>query len=135
MDHLDFSKAFDRVWGGEHLLAASSKGLPIPFARWFCDFLLNRMTRVQINGERGVSAPLRQGLLQGALLSPLVFPLYTDDLHSIVLETVKVALFTGDVSLISSHHSILVAEELQHLQENSPQRLRMRSNILLHKIP
>ncbi len=45
-------------------------------------------------------------------MSPLLF--YIDDLHSVVLETVKVALFGDDVPLISSHHNKLVAEkELQ----------------------
>ncbi len=40
--------------------------------------------------------------------------LYIDDLRSVVPETVKLALFADDVSLISSHHNKLVAEkELQ----------------------
>ncbi len=78
------------------------------------DFLSNRTARVQINGERGDSAPLRQGLPQGAVLPPLLFLLFINDLRSVVPATVKVALFTDDVSLISSHHNKLVAEkELQ----------------------
>ncbi len=93
---LHFLKAFDHVWREELLLAASSKGLSIPFARWLCEFLSNRTTRAQINGERGDSAPLRQGLPQGAVLSPLLFLLYIDDLRCVVLETVKVALFADD---------------------------------------
>ncbi len=44
----------------------------------------------------------------------LLFLLYTDDLRSVVSETVKVALFADDVSLISSHRNKLVAaKELQ----------------------
>ncbi len=74
------------------------------------DVLSNRTARVQINGSRGDSSPLRQGLPQSAVLSPLPFLLYIDDLRSIVPETVKVALFVDDVSLISSHHNKLVAE-------------------------
>ncbi len=111
---LDFSKAFDRVWREELLLAASSKGLPTSFAHWLRDFLSNRTARVQINGERGDSAPLRQGLPQGAVLSPLLFLLYIEDLRSVVPETLMVALFADDFSLIGSHHNKLVAEkELQ----------------------
>ncbi len=37
---LAFSKAIFRVWRVKRLLAALSKGLPIPFARWLRDFLL-----------------------------------------------------------------------------------------------
>ncbi len=66
------------------------------------DFLSNRTARVQINGERGDSAPLRQGLPQGAVLCPLLFLLYIDDLRSVVPGTVKVAFFAGEVSLINS---------------------------------
>ncbi len=45
------------------------------------------------------------------MLSPLLFLLYIDDLRSVVPETVKVAIFADDVSLISSNHNKLVAEK------------------------
>ncbi len=45
MAHIDFSKAFDRVWREELLPAASSMGLPIPFARWLREFLTKRPAR------------------------------------------------------------------------------------------
>ncbi len=110
---LHFSKAFHRACREELLFAASSKGLPISIVCWLRDFLSNRTASVQINGERGDSAPLRQTHPQGAVLSPLPFLLYIDDLLSVVPETVKVALFVDDVSLISSHHSKLVGEKEQ----------------------
>ncbi len=69
---LDFSKAVNRVWREGRLLAAPSKCLPIPFARWLRDFLSNHTARVQISGERGDSVPLRQGLPQGVVLTPLL---------------------------------------------------------------
>ncbi len=56
------------------------------------DFLSNRTARVQINAERGDSAPLTQVLPQGVVLSPLLFLLYIDDLRAVVPEPVKVAL-------------------------------------------
>ncbi len=77
------------------------------------DFMFNSTARVQINGEIGDSTLLRQGPLQGAVLSPLLFLLHIDDLHTVETETMKVALYADYVSLISSHHNKLVAE-LQH---------------------
>ncbi len=78
------------------------------------DQLSNRTARVKKNCERGDSAPHRQGFPQGAVLSPLLFPRYIDDLRSVVPETVRVALFADAVSLINSHYNKLVAEkELQ----------------------
>ncbi len=55
-----------------------------------------------------------QGRPHGAVLSPVLFLLYIDDLRSVVFETVEVALFADDVFFISSHHNKLVTEkELQ----------------------
>ncbi len=98
------------------MFTASSKGLPIPFARWLRDFLSNCMAEIQINGETGDSAPLRQGLPQGVVLSPLPFLLYIDQLRFVGPEAVKVALFADAVSLINSHNTKAVAEkELQRV--------------------
>ncbi len=76
--------------------AASSEGLPIPFVHWLRDFLSNHTARVQMNGERGDSAPLTQGLPFEPLLSALLFLLY---LSSVVPETTKAVLVADDVSL------------------------------------
>ncbi len=111
---LDFSKAFDRVWRDELLLEASSRAFRSASPLWLRDFLLNRTARVQISGESGDSAPLRQGFPQGAVLSPLLFLLYIDGLRSVVPETVKVALFADDVSLINSHHNNKFATTTNH---------------------
>ncbi len=81
--------------------------LPNAFTRWLRDVLSNRTARAQINGERAELAPLREGLCQGVVLSPLLFLLYIDYLRSVEQKTVKVALFADDVSLINSHHNKL----------------------------
>ncbi len=53
LTRLDFSKAFDRVWKEDLLLRAVDVGLHLTFVKWLRDFLSNRQTRVQINGEQG----------------------------------------------------------------------------------
>ncbi len=69
----------------------------------------------------------------------MLFLLYIDDLHSVVPETVKMAHFADDVSLISNYQSKLVAEmelqgrQMEYLQEDGPQRRQVRSGLLLHK--
>ncbi len=83
---LDFSKAVDRAWREDLLLAEYSKSLPTPFALWLRDYLSNRAARDQENSERVDSAPVRNGLPQGAVLSPLLFLLCVDDLFSVVPE-------------------------------------------------
>ncbi len=118
----DVSKAFGRVWREELMFAASPKGLPIPFVRWLRDFLSNRTARVQINGERGDSAPLRQGLPQGAVLSPLPFLLYIDDLRAVVPETVKVALFADKGQGLSGSSPLSFALRLRDMACTSSRR-------------
>ncbi len=48
------------------------------------------------------------------LIAVFLYSFCADDLRSVVPETVKVALFVDDVSLMCSHHNKLVADkELQ----------------------
>ncbi len=56
-----------------------------------------------MNGEQGRPVPLRQGLSQGSVLSPLLFILYKNDLKTAVPNGVEVAMFAGDVSLFCGH--------------------------------
>ncbi len=64
--------------------------------------LSNRTARVKINGEIGKSELLRQLLPQGVVLSLMLFLLYIDDLHSVVLETITMALFADDVAVATT---------------------------------
>ncbi len=102
---LHYSKAFDRGWREDLLIRAIDKGLLIAYAQWLCDFLSNKKAKVQINGDRRRQLSLRQGIPQGAVLSPLLFLLYIDDLP----ENVEVAMFADNVSLFSSHPNKEVA--------------------------
>ncbi len=99
---LDYSKAFDRVWREGLLIRTIDKGPSIAYAQWLHDFLSNRKAKVQINGDRGRQLPLRQGLPQGSVLSPLLFLLYIDDHRQVIPENVEVAMFADDVSLFST---------------------------------
>ncbi len=102
--------AFGRVWREDLLIRAIDKGLPLTNAPWLRDFLSNRKTKVQLNGDRGRQPPLRQGLPQGSVLSPLLFLLYIDDLRRVTPEHVEVVMFADDVSLFSSHPNQEVTE-------------------------
>ncbi len=84
-------------------MRAVDKGLPLTFVIWLRDFLSNRQARVQINGEQGLSVPLKQGLPQGSVLSPLLFLLYINDLKTVVPNCVEVTMFADKISLFCSH--------------------------------
>ncbi len=74
------------------MLAASSKGLPIPFTLCLFDLLSYRTARAQTNDKRVESARLRLEHPIGAVQSPPLFPLNNNDQRFFVSETVKVAL-------------------------------------------
>ncbi len=84
-------------------MSAVEQGLLLTFTKWLRDFLSNRQARVKINGKHGLPVPLRQGLPQGLVLSPLLFLLYINDPKTVVPNGVKVAMFADDVSLFCSH--------------------------------
>ncbi len=86
------------------------KGLPLTFAKWLRDVLSSRQARVQINGEQGRPVPLKQGLLQGSVLIPLLFQLYITDRKTVVPNGVEVAMLADDVSLFCSHWCKLTAQ-------------------------
>ncbi len=91
--------AFDRIWKEDLLIRAVNKRFPIAYAQWLRDILSNRKAKEQINGDRDRQLPLRQGLPQESVLSPLLFLLYTDDLRRVIPENVVVAMFADNVSL------------------------------------
>ncbi len=76
---------------------------PIAYAQLVRDLLSNRKTKVQVNGDRGRQLPLRQGLPQGVVLSPLHFLLYIKDFRWVKLGNVDMAMFSDKVTLFSSH--------------------------------
>ncbi len=85
-------------------------GLPLTFAKWLCDFLSYRQAGVPVNGEQDRPVPLRQGLPQGLVLSPLFFLLYINDLKTVVLNGVEVLKFADDISLFCIHPCKLTAQ-------------------------
>ena len=80
---LDYSKAYDTVWREELLLGMINKGVPARMVRWLVAFLRNRQARVRMDGQKGHSLKMRQGLPQGAVLSPLLFLFYIDTVREV----------------------------------------------------
>ena len=108
---LDYSKAFDTVWTQRLLTVCRSRGLPGPLVRWLAGFLENRQARVLINGVHGRYRKMRQGVPQGAVLSPLLFVLYAGELAERVPDDVLMTQYADDVALVGIHHSKELATE------------------------
>ena len=112
---LEFSKAYDTVWREKPITSKKDKGVPTSFIRWIWGFLENRSARVRFNGTLGRSVKLRQGLPQGAVLSPILFLFYINNLAEILPPDTLNALFADDVAAAATRRSFLDAQTaVQH---------------------
>ena len=76
-------------------------------------FLSNRFQRVLLNGQTSEWLPVKAGVPQGSILSPLFFLVYINDLSDNLILTVK--RFVDDTVLVSVvHDSNISANELNN---------------------
>ena len=91
----DFSKAFD--WFPHDLLVAklNAYGFSLPALRLVQSYLSNRKQRTKINSEFSSWEDILFGVLQGSILGPLLFNIFSCDLFFIIND-VKFASYADD---------------------------------------
>ena len=77
MTLIDYSAAFDKVWhiGLQHKMIQA--GIPTKFVKRVKAFLQNRQNRVKIGSTLSRARNFRCGVPQGAVLSPILYNIYT----------------------------------------------------------
>ena len=65
---------------------------------WFTDYLKNRYQRIVINGQSSDWADLKSGVPQGAVLGPLLFLVFINDIVYVVRHC-KIRMFADDTCL------------------------------------
>ena len=79
---LDVEKAFDNVWHNGLRYKIFMLDLPTKMTRWLSDFLVIRVIQVNMNGFLSDKISPIAGVLQGAVPSPLLFPIHANDLQN-----------------------------------------------------
>ena len=100
MIFLDPQKAFDKVWHKGLLAKLSAAGISDSAFEWFQSYLSNRRQRTRVTDAISCPNFLLAGVPQGAILSPLLFPLYVNDIVNCVdaLDDPEINLFADDTS-------------------------------------
>ena len=77
---LDAQKAFDSVWHSGLLVKLRDKGVPLHIWKVIKHWYISSFTAVLWDGHPSEFVPIDQGVRQGAILSPLLYSIYVDEL-------------------------------------------------------
>ncbi|KAG5666508.1 hypothetical protein PVAND_014532 [Polypedilum vanderplanki] len=102
---LDVEKAFDRVWHDGLIYKMIRLKFNTNIIKIINSFLRDRSFQVAINNEWSQSHKIEFGVPQGAVLSPVLYNVYTYDLPT--NESYESALFADDVAKFSSSSTLL----------------------------
>ena len=109
---LDLSKAFDSLEHEMMLRKLESYGIRGNVLQWFRSYLSERQIRtkchISSSGQIEYSEykPIQYGTLQGSCLGPLLFLIFTNDLHK-QLHHCSSILFADDTTLYKTHRNLV----------------------------
>lgn len=97
---LDIEKAFDTVWHNGLVYKLNEFNFPIFIQKMIKSFLEKRSFFVYVDGQKSSMRTINAGVPQGAILSPILYSIFTSDFK--IGKEQSVAFYADDSALISS---------------------------------
>lgn len=110
---LDISKAYDKVNLLELKKRLDKKNIPSKLTNWIINFFSNR--KVCLETQKGpIKFTINTGIPQGSTLSPLVFNLYTAEIHNLDSDNIKIIQYADDFAIVGWNKNMnQLIEEIQ----------------------
>ena len=110
----DLKKAFDKVCYRGLIAKLNAAGIRGSALKWFESFLENRNHVTVVNGRVSSPAKIHAGVPQGAILSPLLFSIYVNDITRASASVCDINLFADDtLAFVSSPTASALQAKLQ----------------------
>lgn len=99
---IDIEAAFDKVWHNGLLYKLQRLGLPDELTRLLASYLRDRKLSVKFGETFSDIYNIEAGVPQGAVLSPLLFNIYINDIPK-ANRDIKISQFADDIVIWTSH--------------------------------
>lgn len=93
--YLDFSKAYSTVQHNKLLNILKDIKIPNSIYKWIKNFV-NSITLCMEHSDSFIQRKLQEGILQGSVISPILFNIYTKDIHKLEDDRCKIIQYADD---------------------------------------